>query len=324
MIAFRHCVLFASVFAVYAITTTARAQQQPGSLASTPDQPTFRASVELVVLSVTVLDARKRFVAGLDPEDFEVYENGVRQDLSFFGLSDVPVDVALLLDVSSSMGQNMQLVRKAATGFLRTLRRHDRATIIGFSDRVEVLQSLTGNIARLARAIERTHPRGSTALYDAVYITVTELERERNKAGDVRRPVLVILSDGHDTASLSTGDDTLKAVHRSGVTVYTIALKQPETTARSPRRDWSIFEADFTLKALAKDSGGRAFSINTVTQLQGVYEVIAADIAHQYVLGYVPQSSHEDRTLKQLSVRVASRTPAREVRTRRGYYAAAR
>jgi Ca-activated chloride channel family protein len=275
-----------------------------------------------VVLNVTVLDARKRPVVGLGSEDFAVYENGVQQDVVFFGLAEVPIDLALLLDLSSSMTETITLVRKAAAGFLRTLREHDRATVIGFANRLQILQPLTDNMERLERAIQQAQPHGSTALYDAVYITLKELERERKRATDVRRQVLVVLSDGHDTVSISSAEDALAAVHRSGVTVYTVALKEPATASGSPSISQSAFESDFTLKALARDSGGRAFSVDTIAQLPGVYDAIAAEVAHQYVLGYIPRVRQADRTFQQVRVQLSSRGSVQEVRTRRGYYAA--
>lgn len=105
------------------------------------------------------------------------------------------------------------------------------------------------------------------------------------------------------------------------MTVYTVALKQ-QTITNGPIRH-SAFESDFTLKALAKDSGGRAFSVDAVAQLPGVYQTIAAEIANQYVLGYIPRSRPAPGDFQQLSVRLTSRSDAQEVRTRRGYYAAA-
>jgi VWFA-related protein len=100
------------------------------------------------------------------------------------------------------------------------------------------------------------------------------------------------------------------------------ALK-PETTINGPlQNNRSAFEADFTLKALAKDSGGRAFSVDAIAQLPYVYQTVAAEIANQYVLGYIPRNRPADGKFQQLSVRLTSRTNAQEVRTRRGYYTA--
>jgi Ca-activated chloride channel family protein len=186
---------------------------------------------------------------------------------------------------------------------------------------MQVLQPLTGDMAQLETAIQQARPHGDTALYDAVYITLRELERERKAAADVRRQVVVLLSDGNDTASMINGEDALAAAQRSGVTIYVIALKQPGGSKDVEVMNLATSEAEFTLKALAHDSGGRAFTTDNAAQLASIYDTIATEMAHQYVLGYVPHSSALDRTFREVSVRVGSPGPA-QVRTRRGYYAA--
>jgi Ca-activated chloride channel family protein len=176
------------------IASLGRAQEDRSS--ANPSRPVFRSAVELVALNVTVLDEHKRFIGDLGRSDFLLYENGVLQELSFFGLADVPVDLALLLDLSASMSNQMDLVRKAAIGLLRSLRPGDRAMVIGFSGRVHVLQALTANIGDLEHAVREAQPAGHTVLYDAVYVVLAELRRQRHASSDIRRQVAVVLTDG--------------------------------------------------------------------------------------------------------------------------------
>jgi Ca-activated chloride channel family protein len=319
----RHSSQTLSTALVLCLLVTTSDAQQNGAATPVPTsgRPIFRTAVELVALNVTVLDERHRFVSGLGPEAFVVFENGVRQELAFFGRADVPFDLALLLDVSGSMTQTMELLRKSAIGFLRTLRPRDRAAVVGFAHRMQVLQPLTRDITQLETAIQQARPHGDTALYDAVYITLRELERERKASPDVRRQAIVLLSDGNDTASMISGDDALAAAQRSGVTIYTVALKRPARSKEVAVVNRATAEAEFTLKALAQDSGGRIFAAEGAAQLAGIYDAIASEMAHQYVLGYVPQNPASDRTFRHVNVRVGSPGPA-QVRTRRGYYAA--
>jgi len=301
------------------IAPMGRAQEQLASaLTSNAERPVFRSAVELVALNVTVLDQGKRFVSDLGRGDFAVYENGIRQELSFFGMADVPIEVALLLDLSSSMADATALLREAAIRFLQTLRPHDRATVIGFADRLWVLQPFTDDVGQLERAVQEVRADGNTALYDAIYITLKELERERKGRADVRRQVVIVLSDGHDTSSRLGTDEAVAAARRGDAVIYTIALRrQPISRGEI---NVSVFEQEFTLRALAQDSGGRMFSADRAEQLTGVYDAIAAEIAHQYVLAFVPARRPADAGFRQLNVRVAH-VRAAEVRTRRGYYA---
>lgn len=318
----RFCNLAVVIAASVVFAAGIRAQQDP-SAAQTPtaDQPIFRSAVELVALNVTVWDSRKRFIAGLSRDDFLVYENGIAQQIAFFGVADVPVDLALVLDLSASMADRMRFLRRASSGFLRTLRQGDRAEVIGFNDRVEVLQPLTQELAALEGALGAARAGGQTALYDAVYVTLAELRRERRAYANVRRQVIVVLSDGLDTASWISSDDTLAAARSGGAIIYTIALKMPPTPNQLPPDRFTL-ESDYTLNLLARDSGGRMFLPKTVNELGAVYESITAEIAHQYVLGYIPSHRPLDGKFRQVAVRVSAPVDA-QVRTRNGYYAVA-
>ena len=129
-----------------------------------------------------------------------------------------------------------------------------------------------------------------------------------------------MLTDGADTVSLISSDEVLAAARRSGMIIYTVALKPPSALSQARFVDRRTAESEFTLKALAQDSGGLAFSPKSADELGGIYDKIAAEIAHQYVLAYEPGTRASDGALRPVSVRVPSR-PRAEVRTRRGYYA---
>ncbi len=147
------------------MTAAGRALAAAVALAATvPAQqlPSFRAGVDLVSLSVTVTDASGRYVTDLTPDQLNIFEDGVKQDITYFNRTSLPIALALLLDTSASMEDKMATARKAAVGFARRLRPQDLGQLIGFADRVEVLQTFTSDQAALERAIGKTAANGST------------------------------------------------------------------------------------------------------------------------------------------------------------------
>ncbi len=307
------------------MATGPNAQTPPVSqTAATESAPTavFKSSIELVALSVTVTDPQNHYIPNLAKNDFAVFEDGVLQDISFFGVADVPLDLAILLDASASMRDRMPLVHAAAIGFARTLRSGDRGMVIAFNDRASVLQDLTDEPDRLEGAINQTVPQGGTALNNAVYVALKELARRARQSGDVRRQAIVVLSDGEDTASLLGFDEVVDLSRRSGITIYTICLSCPHAVARTAstagRRYFS--QAEFGMKTLAMETGGLAFFPLQVGELPAVYGAIAGELANQYALGFTPKNVRRDGGFRRLIVRILSRADVR-ARARTGYIA---
>ena len=276
--------------------------------------PSFRAGIDVVSLSVTVTDGAGRYIAGLAPEQFGVYEDGIRQDVSYFNRANVPIALALLLDTSSSMEGKMATAREAAIGFARRLRPQDLGQLIGFATRVEVLQPLTGDQAALERVVRTTAAGGGTALYDAVYIALKELKKVRAATEeDIRRQAIVVFTDGEDTSSLMAYDDLLDLARRSDTAIYTIALRSSvEIAARA------YMETDYSLRQLSEQTGGRSFFPAGIGDLAGVYGQIADELASQYVVGFVSKNTRRDGAWRRLSVRVDH--PGATARTRTGYF----
>ncbi len=212
--------------AALAVSTSA---QQP-----TPDQaPVFRTGTNIVALNVTVVDSKKQFVSGLTQQDFSVFEDGVQQQLRFFESRQVPLDLILLIDTSSSMRDKMTVVHDAAVGFLKNMRENDRGAVVAFNDGVEVLQSLTSDSAALEQAIRGTTAKGSTSLHNALYIALKQFGRSAAGEGDLRRQTIAVLSDGEDTSSLISFDEVLALARKSGVSIYTIGLHTKYQSSRS-------------------------------------------------------------------------------------------
>lgn len=275
--------------------------------------PSFRAGVDVVSLNVTVTDADNRFVTDLDQENFQIFEDGVLQEITFFSRARLPIALSVLIDTSASMDKRMRTAQEAAIGFSRSLGPDDLAEIIDFDGRVEILQDFTNDLELLGEAIRQTSAGGSTSLYNALYVALKDLSKAPLRPSEVRRQAIVMLSDGEDTSSLITFDEVLELAKRSETGIYTIGL-QEEEDERSGFR-----EADFVLRQLAYETGGRAFFPDDVNDLPAIYQQISDEISSQYSVGYISANPLRNGQWRRTVVRVdRERTTAR---TKQGYYA---
>jgi Ca-activated chloride channel family protein len=295
--------------------------QDPPHQVGTAGVATFRSSVEVVTLSVTVTDGDGRHVTGLNQGDFEVLDDGQPQQVRFFAALNIPLDVILLIDTSSSMRGKIEMVQAAAHGFVKTLRPGDRGAVVSFNSAVRVLQGFTGERALLDSAIDSTQIGGGTALYTGIYVSLDHFSRLGKQAGELRKSAVVLLSDGEDTGSLLSADDLLERARRAGVPIYPISVQtEAERTALSLSNQQRLSSgADYTLRTLARETGAMAFFPATLADLSGVYGKIAGELAAQYTLGYVPAVSPADGTFRRVLVRIPAR-PEAKPRTRAGYY----
>jgi VWFA-related protein len=277
----------------------------------------FRASVDLVTLSVTVTGPNGRFISDLDAGDFTILEDGRKQDISIFERAKSPLAVSLLIDSSGSMSREMPMAQQAASEFVERLRRGDLASIVDFDRRVQVLQPFTDDRAALERAIQRVVARGSTSMFNAIYIALRDHGALPKPAGDeIRRDVIVVLSDGDDTSSLVTHDHLLDGAKRSSSVIYAIGLGIGD-----PRMRRGATPPEYALRSLAYETGGRLFLPKTGDALSSIYNDIADELASQYVLGYVSANTSPRSGWRTVSVRVGR--PGLHARSRPGYYAAA-
>ena len=280
----------------------------------------FRSATNLVPLSVTVTDQSNHFVKGLSAGDFAVYEDGIRQEVQFFETSQIPLDLILLLDTSSSMSDKMDVVHEAAIGFVNTLRPGDRGAVVAFADGVDVAQQLTSDRTELEQAVRRTRARGATSLHNALYVSLKQFGRDAHQQGDIRRQAIAVLSDGEDTSSLVSFDDVLALARKSGVSVYPIAMQSKYASTRlaasGQRRTFS--QSEYSMRSLAQETGAKAFFPSQVLELKAIYAAIAEELSSQYSLAYAPSNGRADGRFRRIVVRVTDR-PELRLRTRTGY-----
>jgi Ca-activated chloride channel family protein len=277
-------------------------------------QPAFRGGVEVVSLNVTVMDSG-RYVTDLTQSDFSVFEDGVKQEITFFNRAQSPIALALLLDTSASMEERLHTAQEAAVGFARRLRSEDLAEVVDFDSRVDILQAFTNNRGLLETAIRQTTAGGSTALHNAIYISLKELKKVKaGSTDDIRRQAIVVLSDGEDTSSVVSFEEVLDLAKRSETAIYCIGLRSKETTSVR-----GFKEPDFVLRQLAQETGGRAFFVNEVAELGTMYAQISDELSNQYTMGYTSNNPKLDGAWRRVVVRV--NRPSVTTRTKMGYYA---
>lgn len=277
----------------------------------------FRTAVDIVSLNVTVVDGAQHYVTDLDQNDFSVFEDGVKQDITFFTRRQQNVAMSLLLDSSASMEDKLQTLQQAAVNFVRRMKPADLAQVIDFDSSVQIRQGFTSNQPDLEHAILQTAAGGSTSLHNAIYISLKELKKiKADNEEDVRRQALIVFSDGEDTSSLVSFDEVLDLAKRNETAIYTIALRGADTQTRGFR------EAEFVMRQLAQETGGKAFFPNKVDDLNGVYASIADELASQYTLGYTSKNSKRDGAWRRIVVQVTK--PNATPRTKKGYYAPTR
>jgi Ca-activated chloride channel family protein len=322
--------LLTAVALAWAVTLAAH---QPPQTAPPPEQPqqqpeqpapqvpppaprspqgVFRGGVELVSLNVTAMEGSK-YITDLAQEEFEVFEDGAKQSITFFARGRQPIALAVLLDTSASMDDRLATAQEAAVGFAKRLKPDDAMEVIDFDSQVNILQTFTSDTGALEQAIRRTTANGSTALYNAVYISLKELKKVRAASVDeIRRQAIVVLSDGDDTSSLVAYEEVLDLAKRSETAIYSIGLR-PQSIGR---RDFK--EAEFVLRQLSQETGGRVFFPTSVNELPKIYEQISEELASQYTLAYTSKNPLRNAAWRRVVVRLSR--PGVVARTRQGYF----
>ena len=280
-------------------------------------QQAFRGGTELVRLTVTVLDGNNRLVAGLDEEDFQVFEDNVRQDVANFSRQPQPTALSLVIDTSVSMEPRLTVAQGAAIGFVKRLGPNDLAQVLSFDSTTKILIEFTQDKDALERAIRRTEASGSTSLYNALYTSLRGLVQLREERGpDIRRQAIVLLSDGQDTTSAISYEDVLDLAKRAEVVIYAIALQdKPDGTGRN-ESEWKGNQ--YVLGQLTTSTGGKAFTVTDPAALPAIYAQIADELSNQYTIAYASKSTRRDGAWRRILIRVTR--PNMTARTKAGYF----
>ena len=294
-----------------ALPGVVQSQEPPASQNPYEDRYTIKVNVDSVVLHPAVQDTKGVLVSGLGKNDFQVYEDGVLQQIKYFGHEDIPATVGLIVDNSGSMAGKRSEVIVASVAFARSSNPEDQMFVIIFNEGVYFGlpdgTPFTDNAESLENALSRIASDGMTALYDAVAAGLEHL-----KKGDRDKKVLIVISDGSDNASKSKLPEIMTMAGQSNAIVYTTGLFDLNDPDRNPR----------VLRQLARATGGEAFFPSHVGEIIPILEQIAHDIRNQYTIVYSPTNQKQDGTYRTLRVKAAAPGRGRlSVRTRAGYYA---
>lgn len=286
-------------------------QQPPRPNSQSETQDTIKINVDLVVLHASVQDQDRLPVSGLNRQDFQVYEDGVLQQIESFSHGDIPVTVGLVIDNSGSMRPKRTEVIAAALAFARASNSNDQMFVVNFNERVffglPPGTAFTNSATQLEIGLSRFAAEGMTALYDA---TVAGLEHL--KKGDRDKKVLILISDGGDNASRHNMAEVMKLAKQSDVIIYTIGIFDNDDMDRNPR----------VLRQLAKATGGEAFLPESIKEIIPICERIARDIRNQYSFTYSPTNIKYDGKYRTIDVKASLHGTSRlVVRTRAGYFA---
>ena len=271
----------------------------------------FRADIQAVNLSVVVTDKKGRFIPNLTEADFEVYENGVRQELEFFTSEVTPVTLLLLLDASTSIRPSVDGIKEAAANFVTKLWEGDQAIVADFNERIRFSSHFTGDIDRLVSSIQSLYPSGWTALYDSILISLDKVSEVPG------RKALLVFTDGDDSRSAGQGseankDDAVAGARFSEVTIYPVGFQGRRMVGtRGVNKGF--------LKKLAEATGGQAFFPKGIGELNRSFDQIQDELHSQYRIAYVSSNASNDSGWRTITIRIKKKEDL-IVRTRKGYY----
>jgi Ca-activated chloride channel homolog len=271
----------------------------------------FETRVDLVVLDVCATDHSGR-PAQIEADDLAVFDDGIRQQIALFLPGDrVPLAVTLLVDSSQSMRRGLlDQATAAATALINELPADSLVEVMSFNDHTAVLYPMGSDRREAALALTEVSPIGATALYEAVLVAIREQQRDRRELRESYREVIVVLTDGENTAGRVDFDEVLDEARRSGILVYPIVLPPHDAPASGP--PWRMTQ-------LALDTGGKTVAARRADDLTGIYEQIAADVRNLYRVAYVPSPLVRDGAWHRVQVRAIANDVV--LRTRSGYYA---
>lgn len=280
----------------------------PEPTVESDDEP-IRIDTELVNLNVRVVDRNNRSIANLSQNDFTIYEDNIPQKIAFFSKSEVPTNYAMVIDNSGSMRLQLDKVIEASKIIVNTNRADDETEIIRFvdSEKIEVTQEFTASKSDVLEALDNLYIEGGpTAIIDAIYLAaerVDEYEKTRNP-NDRKRRALVLVSDGEDRDSFYKEQQLFELLRESDVQIYAVGFvnelsKEGGFIGKSPQGKAKSF-----LERLAKETGGKVYFPNSLSELNGIAQDIANELRTQYSIGYEPAADKKDAAYRAIKVSV--------------------
>ncbi len=291
---------------LFTLSVTPARTQQSGS--------TFRTGIDIVNFGVAVIDKQGTAVDGLTIKDFELFENGQKQELRYFAFgkdgkeTQPPLHIGLLFDTSGSMSEDIEMARSAAVKFCNRLLNAEDITIVEFDTEVRVARYGQDAFPHLVERLRKRRPDGFTALYDALGVY---LDGARDQLGE---KVLVLYTDGGDNRSAMTFDNLLTSLKATDVTVYVIGFMTHQGSGRNDQQ--------MHLQQMAEVSGGLSFFPMSLKEIDKAYDRVVTELEGRYMLGYVSSNAKMDGTWRNVDIKVLRpELKNSKLRTRKGYFA---
>jgi VWFA-related protein len=295
------------------------------------DEPTIKVEVQLVNILFNVRDKRGGLVGSLNKDDFSIFEDGKQQEVKYFNReTDLPLTIGLLIDVSASQGNLIDIERNAAYQFFGSvLRKQDLAFLISFGSEAELLQDYTNSATLLRRGLEGlqvnsdvgglhpgpvptiSQPRG-TILYDAVYLAASDQLK-----GQVGRKVLVLITDGEDQGSRYKIAQAIEAAQRADAIIYGFYYVDRAFYYGHGLVFGGV--SDSELRRMAEETGGHVFHVDKKLPLQDAFSELQNEMRSQYAIGYTSTNANKDGTFRKIEIKTNNKDW--KVQARKGYYA---
>lgn len=272
----------------------------------------LRVDTNLVLVPVTVNDAMNRTVTSLEKQNFELYEAGKQQNILYFSTEDSPISVGVLLDLSSSMTNKIDIARHALEEFFNNANAEDDYFVLGFADTPQLLADTTESVKELESKLTSATPKGSTALFDAIYLAMAKLRKAK-----YARRALFIISDGGDNHSRYNSREIKQLVEESDVEIYAIGIFD------SIFKTYEEWAGKRLLTGITQATGGRTIAVNDVNDLPEAAAVVSRELRNHYLLGYRPSNSTRDEQFRKIKVQLAPPLPTTPLHVyfKKGYVA---
>ena len=271
---------------------------------------------KVVNLNVRVLTQAAKLPTGfsLSKNDFQVLEDGVEQDVTYFNTTEEPFDLVLVMDFSGSTVEKRGLIKKAAQRFVEYARAKDRIAVVAFATDIKIIADLTTDKSLLKDSIDGIKLEGGSPIWDAMKYTYESILKKESVG---RRSAVVLMTDGLDNSRVMTFADTMETVRRGDTTVFSIYLN---TSMGGGYLERIAKRSEDMMQMLADETGGQMYKAKGINDLNGIYEQIVNDLGKVYTVGYEPKNDLLDGGWRDLGVKIKSQ-PNLVVKTRRGYYA---
>jgi VWFA-related protein len=271
----------------------------------------FSSDTRLVPLNVTVTDRNGHLVTNLPQSAFQVFENGVLQQIKIFKREDVPVSLGLIIDNSGSMREKRQSVESAALALVKDSNPMDEVFVINFNDEVYLDTDFTSDVQKMEQGLTKIDSRGGTAMRDAIKLSAEHLKQRAKRD----KKVILVVTDGNDNASVESLDSLIKHCEQDDILIYAIGLLTEEDKREAKK-------AQRALNELTELTGGAVFYPKELSEVERIAHQVAHDLRNQYTIAYTPTNTALDGTFR--TVKVMVKGPGNPVaRTRTGYYASA-